>query len=126
MDVAGRAVELGITEGEDAPVRGHQPVALVVGRDGHRDDRPVERVAGQVAEELGIAEGVDTAGGVGQPGAVAPAGHPLVDGPAEGSGHLGLTRVIEVQTPSRRVTHVGPGADIAEVLGDAFARHIRR
>ena len=39
MDAPGRAEERGVTEGEDAAVGGHQPVAVAVGRGGHADDR---------------------------------------------------------------------------------------
>ena len=41
-DCARRTVEVGIPKGEDATVRGHQPVAPAVGRGGHAHDGPVE------------------------------------------------------------------------------------
>ena len=38
----GRAVELGVTETEDAAVGRHQPVAVAVAGRGHADDRLVQ------------------------------------------------------------------------------------
>ena len=68
---AGRAVEAGVAEGEDAAVGGDEPVALAVGRRRHADDRRVEREAAGAPVEAGVAEGEDAAVGRDEPVALA-------------------------------------------------------
>ena len=51
----------GVSEGEDAAVRGHQPVALPVRGGGHAHDGLVEVMATHRPVEPGIAEGEDAA-----------------------------------------------------------------
>ena len=82
---AGGAVEGGVAVGEDAPVGGHQPVALAVGGGGHPHDGPVERQTAGGAVEGGVAVGEDAPVGGHQPVALAVGGggHPH-DGPVEG------------------------------------------
>ena len=58
---AGRAVEGGVAEGEDAAVTGDEPVALAVGRGGHADDGLVQVDGAGRAVELGVAVGEDAA-----------------------------------------------------------------
>ncbi len=68
----GRAVELGVTEGEHTAVVGHEQVALARGRRDHPDDRPVELDVPGRAVEAGVTEGEDPAVAGQQP--VAPTG----------------------------------------------------
>ena len=64
---AGRAVEGGVTEGEDAAVGGDEPVALAVGRGRHADDRLVEGDGTGRAVEGGVTKGEDAAIGSDKP-----------------------------------------------------------
>src|SRR5208283_2435172 len=50
-DTAGRAAKSGVPVVEDAPVRGHEPVALAVGGGSHPHDGPVEGQAAGGAVE---------------------------------------------------------------------------
>src|ERR1035441_3660558 len=47
------------TNSEDAPVAGHQPVALAVRGGGHPDDRLVEDKGAGGTDEAGVTEGED-------------------------------------------------------------------
>ena len=53
MCAAGRPVEDGVPEGEDAPVGGEEPVPGIVGGGGHADDGRVEVQASGGSVELG-------------------------------------------------------------------------
>ena len=68
---AGRTVERGVAEGEDAAVARDEPVALAGRRRGHADDRLVEPDRAGRAVERGVAVGEDAAVGAEQPVAVA-------------------------------------------------------
>ena len=59
IDAAGRAVEGGVAVGEDASVRGDEPVAPAVGGRRHAHDGPIEHHAAGGAVEGGVAVGED-------------------------------------------------------------------
>src|SRR5664280_1332960 len=92
MNGPGRAVELGVAEGEDAAVGGRQPVALAVRSGSHADNRLVEMNGPGRAVELGVAEGEDAAVGGRQPVAL-----------AVRSGSHADNRLVEMNGPGRAV-----------------------
>ena len=51
---AGRAVEVGVAEGEDSAVSCDQPVALAIRGGGHADDRPVQVNAAEIHGLAGV------------------------------------------------------------------------
>ena len=71
LEVAGRPVEAGVAEGEDAAVGGHQPVPAAVGGGRHAHHRLGEPEVARRAVEAGVAEGEDAAVGGHQPVALA-------------------------------------------------------
>ena len=67
VDVAGRPVEVGVAELEDAAVAAEQPVATAIRRAGNADNRPVEGVRRHVAIPVGVTLGGHGAVGPGHP-----------------------------------------------------------
>src|SRR5258705_412528 len=61
LEVAGRAEEGGVAEGEDATVGGHEAVALTAAGAVHADDRLVQLQGAGRAVEGGVTEGEDAA-----------------------------------------------------------------
>ena len=89
---AGRAVEVGVAEGEDAAVGGHLPVAAAVGGGGHAHHRSVQRKGAGRPVEVGVAEGEEAAVG----------GHLPVAAAVGGGGHA-HHRPVEVLPAHRPV-----------------------
>src|SRR5436309_828148 len=107
LEIAGRAQEGGVAEGEDAAVGGDEPVALAGGRGGHGDDGLGQLEVAGGAKELGVAEGEDAAVGREQPVAL-----------ARGPGRHGDDGLVQLEVTGGALEAGGAEGEDAAVGGD--------
>ena len=103
MDGPRGAVEHGVTEGEDAAVRCHLPVALAVGGGRHADDGLIEAPAARPAVEVGVTEGEGQAVGGHLPVAAAVGGGRHADdgrGQTQAAGRAVEGRTAHAEDPA--------------------------